>query len=212
MTYPQIVSRDEWRAAREELLIKEKEATHARDRLNAERRRLPMMRVEKEYAFEGPDGTLTLTDLFEGRRQLIVYHFMVAPDWEEGCPGCTNLVDNLPSRLARLQASDTTLALVSRAPLAKLESYKARMNWTAPWFSSYGSDFNYDFGASDDNGEISGLSVFLRHGEQILHSYSTYERGVDILLGTYNYLDLTPLGRQEDWEDRPEGSFTPTKK
>ncbi len=201
MTQPQIVSRDEWLVARNELLIKEKEATHARDRLNAERRRLPMVRIDKEYIFDGPDGKASLLDLFDGRRQLIVYHFMFDPDWENGCEGCTNFTNNIPSRLFGLHTSNTTLVLVSRAPLAKLEAYKARMNWTVPWFSSYGSDFNYDFDATDENGEKPGLSVFLRDGKQILHSYSTTGRGVDILLGNYNFLDMTPLGRQEDWEE-----------
>src|SRR5215813_7307236 len=153
MTYPRIVSRDEWRAARAELLTKEKEATRARDKLNAERRRLPMVKMEKEYSFEGPSGTVRLSDLFEGRRQLIVYHFMFDPSWDDGCPGCTNLVNNLPSRLTGLHDSNTSLVLVSRAPLSKLESYKTRMSWTAPWFSSYGSDFNYDFGVTDEEGE-----------------------------------------------------------
>jgi len=211
MTYPQIVSRDEWLAARAELLIKEKEATRARDKLNAERRCLPMVKIDKAYLFEGPDGTARLLDLFDGRRQLIVYHFMFDPSWDDGCSSCTNLVDNIPFRLARIQAHDTSLVLVSRAPLAKLDAYKARMNWTIPWFSSYGSDFNYDFGVTDDEGEKPGLSVFLRMDEQVLHSYSTTGRGVDILLGTYNYLDLTPLGRQEDWEERPKGSYMPTR-
>jgi predicted dithiol-disulfide oxidoreductase (DUF899 family) len=210
MSYPQIVSRDEWNAARAALLIKEKEATRARDRLNAERRRLPMVKMEKEYVFESPDGRASLFSLFDGRRQLIVYHFMFDPSWDDGCPSCTNLVDNIPFRLARINRCDTTLVLVSRAPLAKLEAYKARMKWSVPWYSSFGSDFNYDFGVSGDEGETPGLSVFLRMGDQILHAYSTTGRGVDILLGTYNYLDLTPLGRQEDWEDRPEGSYTPT--
>jgi predicted dithiol-disulfide oxidoreductase (DUF899 family) len=211
MTYPRIVSRDEWLAARAQLLIKEKEATRARDKLNAERRRLPMVKIDKEYRFEGPDGQASLLDLFDGRRQLIVYHFMFDPAWDDGCPSCTNLVDNIPFRLARIQAHDTSLVLVSRAPLAKLDSYKTRMSWTVPWLSSYGSDFNYDFGVTDDEGEKPGLSVFLRAGAQVLHSYSTTGRGVDILLGTYNYLDLTPLGRQEDWEERPAGSYTPAE-
>lgn len=211
MTYPQIVSREEWLVARQQLLIKEKEATHARDRLNAERRRLPMVRIDKEYVFEGPDGKMSLLNLFDGRRQLIIYHFMFDPSWDDGCPSCTSLVDNLPSRLARLQAHDTSLVLVSRAPFPKLESYKTRRNWTVPWFSSFGSDFNEDFDATDDGGEKPGLSVFLREGEHILHSYSTTGRGVDILLGTYNYLDLTPLGRQEAWEDRPDGSWSPAQ-
>jgi predicted dithiol-disulfide oxidoreductase (DUF899 family) len=202
MTYPPIVSRDEWLAARAELLTKEKEATHARDRLNAERRRLPMVRIDKEYVFEGTDGTVRLLDLFDGRRQLILYHFMFDPSWDDGCPGCTNLVNNLPSQLSGLLESNTSLVLVSRAPFSKLESYKTRMNWTVPWFSSFDSDFNYDFGVTDDEGEKPGLSVFLHDGGHILHSYSTSGRGVDILLGTYNYLDLTPLGRQEEWEER----------
>lgn len=206
MTHPQVVSREEWLAARQALLIKEKEATHERDRLNAERRRLPMVKIEKEYVFEGPDGKLRLPGLFDGRRQLIIYHFMFDPSWDDGCPSCTNLVNNLPSRLTRLHVRDTSLVLVSRAPFSKLESYKARRGWTVPWFSSYGSDFNYDFDATDDGGEKPGVSVFLREGEDILHSYSTSGRGVDILLGTYNYLDLTPLGRQEPWEERLNNS------
>lgn len=209
MTYPQIVSREEWLAARQELLIKEKEATRARDRLNAERRRLPMVKIDKEYVFEGPGGKVSLLDLFDGRRQLIIDHFMFDPSWDDGCPSCTNMVDNFPSRLSRLHARDTSLALVSRAPFPKLEAYKARMNWTVPWFSSFGSDFNYDFGVTDEEGEKPGLSVFLREGDDILHSYSTSGRGVDILLGTYNYLDLTPLGRQEEWEKRLNTSSTP---
>ena len=211
MTYPRIVSQEEWLAARAALLVKEKEATRARDKLNAERRRLPMVKMEKDYSFEGPDGAASLLDLFDGRRQLIIYHFMFDPSWDDGCPSCTNLVDNTPLRLARIQDADTSLILVSRAPLAKIAPYKARMGWSIPWFSSYGSDFNYDFNVTNEEGETPGLSVFLREGEQVLHSYSTTGRGVEILLGTYNYLDLTPLGRQEDWEERPEGSYTPTE-
>ena len=211
MTYPAIVSRDEWLAARAELLIKEKEATHARDRLNAQRRRLPMVRMEKAYVFEGPDGKASLRDLFDGRRQLIVYHFMFDPSWADGCPSCTNLVNNLPSRLNGLHESDTSLVLVSRAPLAKLEVYKTRMNWTVPWFSSFDSDFNYDFGVTDEDGEKPGVSVFLREGKDVFHSYSTTGRGVDILLGTYNYLDLTPLGRQEEWEQRLNSTIAPAQ-
>lgn len=209
MTNPQIVSRDEWLVARQQLLIKEKEATHARDRLNAERRRLPMVKLDKEYIFEGPAGKVSMLDLFDGRRQLIIYHFMFDPSWDDGCPSCSYLTDNFPTRLAHLHASNTSLVLVSRAPLPKLESYKTRKNWTVPWFSSYGSDFNYDFGVTDDGGEKPGLSVFLHEGEDILHSYSTSGRGVDILLGTYNYLDLTPLGRQEAWEERLNNSIAP---
>ncbi|GHO69154.1 hypothetical protein KSC_080460 [Ktedonobacter sp. SOSP1-52] len=208
MNYPQIVTREEWLNARKELLVKEKEATRARDRLNAERRRLPMVRIDKEYVFDGPKGKVSLLDLFDGRRQLIVYHFMFDPSWDKGCPGCTNLVDNIPGNIARLYEGDTSLVLVSRAPLAKLEPYKQQKNWTTPWFSSYGSDFNYDFEATVDSGEVPGVSVFLRDGEQIFHTYSTTGRGVDILLGTYNYLDLTPLGRQEEWEEALNRSAT----
>jgi predicted dithiol-disulfide oxidoreductase (DUF899 family) len=211
MTNPAIVSREEWLAARQALLIKEKEATHARDRLNAERRRLPMVRIEKQYIFEGPDGKATLRDLFDGRRQLIVDHFMFDPSWVDGCPSCTNLVNNLPSRLNGLHESDTSLVLVSRAPFSKLEAYKTRMNWTVPWFSSFGSDFNYDFDVTDEDGEKPGVSVFLQEGKDILHSYSTTGRGVDILLGTYNYLDLTPLGRQEEWEERVNKTVAPAQ-
>lgn len=207
MTYPQVVSRDEWLAARKELLAKEKEATHARDRLNAERRRLPVLKIDKAYLFDGPDGRVSLLDLFDGRRQLIVYHFMFDPSWEDGCPSCTFLVSNIPATLDHIHNKDTSLVLISRAPLAKLEPYKKRMNWTLPWFSSYGSDFNYDFEVTDDEGEKPGLSVFLREGENIFHTYSTNGRGVDILLGTYNYLDLTPLGRQEAWEERISASL-----
>jgi predicted dithiol-disulfide oxidoreductase (DUF899 family) len=165
-----------------------------------------MVKIDKEYIFEGPDGKVSLSDLFDGRRQLILYHFMFDPSWDDGCPSCTNLVNNLPSRLSGLHESNTSLVLVSRAPLSKLETYKTRMNWTLPWFSSFDSDFNYDFGVTDQDGEKPGLSVFLREGDQILHSYSTSGRGVDILLGTYNYLDLTPLGRQEEWEERLNSS------
>jgi predicted dithiol-disulfide oxidoreductase (DUF899 family) len=207
MSYPKIVSREEWLVARKELLIKEKAVTRAHDQVNAERRGLPMVKIEKEYVFEGPDGKASLFDLFEGHRQLIVYHFMFDPSWDEGCPMCSFLVDNI-GHLAHLHAHDTSLVLVSRAPLAKLEPFKTRMNWTLPWFSSYGSDFNYDFHATTDGGEEGGVSVFLREGENLFHTYSTTNRGVDLLHGTYNYLDLTPLGRQESWEE-PAGRSTP---
>jgi len=207
MNYPQIVSREEWLVARKELLTKEKEATYARDRLNAQRRRLPMVKLDKEYLFEGPGGKVSLFDLFDGRRQLIVYHFMFDPSWDDGCPSCSFLVGNIPSTLNYLQECETSLVLVSRAPLMKITPFKTRMNWSVPWYSSYGSDFNYDFDVTDDQGEKPGLSVFLREGEDLFHTYSTTGRGVDILLGTYNYLDLTPLGRQEAWEERVSASL-----
>lgn len=233
MNHPRIVSRNEWLAARKELLKKEKELTHHRDALNAERRELPMVKIAKAYVFEGPAGPATLLDLFEGRPQLIVYHFMFDPSWEEGCPACSFLADNIGHR-AHLHARKTSLVLVSRAPLAKIEPYRKRMGWTVPWYSSFRSDFNYDFHVTLDEtvapveynytdkavllqkgesyftqGESHGLSVFLRDGDGIFHTYSTYARGTDLLVGTYNYLDLTPLGRQEDWEAPPGRSDSP---
>jgi predicted dithiol-disulfide oxidoreductase (DUF899 family) len=237
MSLPDVVSRDEWLAARKELLAKEKELTRRRDALNAERRMLPMVAIEKEYVFEGPDGEASLLDLFEGRRQLIVAHFMFDPSWEDGCPSCTAGADEMsPGLLAHLHARETTLAYVSRAPLAKLEDYKARKGWTFPWYSSYGSDFNYDFHVTLDESvapveynyrtleehrqagtayyfegdqpmEMPGSSYFLRDGERIFHTYSTFGRGAEQTGGSYYFLDLTALGRQEDWEE-PKGRAT----
>jgi len=221
MDSPAIVSRAEWLTARKELLIKEKQATQQRDALSSERRRLPMVPIDKEYVFDGPTGSVRLIDLFEGRPQLIVYHFMFDPSWDEGCPSCSFLADNVVGSLAHLGARDTAFAVVSRAPLTKIESFKKRMGWTFPWYSSTGNDFNYDFHVTldEDAGsveynyqsvaalkqagkvwmdELPGLSVFLRGGDNVFHTYSTYQRGLDILIGTYNYLDLTPLGRHED--------------
>jgi predicted dithiol-disulfide oxidoreductase (DUF899 family) len=198
MNLPQVVSREEWLAARKELLAKEKELTRQRDTLAAERRRLPMVRIEKDYVFEGPDGKASLLDMFDGRRQLIVYHFMFAPGvegWPEaGCPGCSLFVDNI-GHLAHLHARDTSFALVSRAPLANIEPYKERMGWTLPWFSSHGSDFNSDFGVTTDAGEAFGLSVFLRDGDRVFRPYYTDGRGVEVLGSNWTFLDLTPLGR-----------------
>ncbi len=228
MNLPQIASREDWLVARKALLAKEKDLTRARDALNAERRRLPMVAIEKDYVFEGPNGALRLLDLFEGRRQLLVYHFMFHRDQGEGCSGCSHVADNFP-HVAHLHARDTTLALVSRAPLAEIEPFKARMGWPLPWYSSFGSDFNYDFHATTDEavapveynymdrasleragltyhleGEQHGLSVFLRDGEAVFHTYSTYARGVDHLLNVYNLLDLTPFGRGEGWDGMPD--------
>jgi predicted dithiol-disulfide oxidoreductase (DUF899 family) len=167
-----------------------------------------MVHIDKQYVFEGPDGKVTLLDLFEGRSQLILYHFMFAPGvegWPEaGCPGCSMFADQVGD-LAHLHARDTSFALVSRAPLANLERYRERMGWTIPWFSSAGSDFNDDFGLSTDRGETFGLSVFLRDGSRIYRTYFTDGRGVEALGSVWTFLDLTPLGRQEDWEDSPEG-------
>lgn len=201
---PHIVSADDWRAANDAMLAKEKEATRARDALNAERRRMPMTKIEKDYVLHGPNGPAKLVDLFEGRRQLIVYHFMFGPDWDEGCVGCSMFVDNL-GHPAHLLARDTSFALVSRAPLAKLEAYKERMDWTVPWYSSDGCDFNADFGVATGNDETFGLSVFLRDGDDVYRSYFTSGRGVEHLGSNWTLLDLTPFGRQELWEDSPEG-------
>jgi predicted dithiol-disulfide oxidoreductase (DUF899 family) len=205
---PKVVSQAEWQAAHEDLLAKEKKATRARDALAAERRRLPIVRIDKEYIFEGPDGKASLLDLFEGRRQLILYHFMFAPDtqgWPSaGCPGCSFVVDNV-CHVAHLHARDTSFALVSLAPLAQIEPYKQRMGWTLPWFSSSGSEFNVDFGRTTDAGEIFGLSVFLRDGDSIFRTYFTGGRGVEALGSAWTFLDLTPFGRQEKWEDSPAG-------
>ncbi len=218
IAHPPIASYDEWLAARQELLAREKEVTRARDALSAARRRLPMVRLEKDYTFVGPDGEVGLPDLFEGRRQLIVYHFMFDPRWDAGCSGCTGYVDALGD-LSMLRDRDTAFALVSRAPLAKLEAYKARRGWRWPWYSSYGSDFNYDFDVTldpevkppvynyrplDYAGEMPGSSFFLRDGDRVFHTYSTYARGAEQTGGSYYFLDLTALGRQEDWEE-PKG-------
>jgi len=227
LAFPNVVSRAEWLAARKELLAKEKELSHHRDAVNTQLRQLPMVKIEKDYVFAGPDGNARLLDLFCGQRQLIVYHFMFGPDWDEGCPSCSFTMDNV-GHLSHLRARNTAFAAISRAPLAKIEPFKKRMGWTFPWYSSFGSDFNYDFHVTFDeavapieynyrskadmmqkgetyydNGEEHGLSVFLREGSDIYHTYSTYGRGTDLLMGTYIYLDMTPLGRQEDWEQPP---------
>ena len=220
IAHPQIATNDEWLAARKALLQQEKELTKQQDRLSAARRRLPMVKVEKEYTFDGPEGKVSLKDLFNGRRQLIVYHFMFDPAWDNGCMGCTGYVDALGD-LSQLAERDTSFVLVSRAPLAKLEAYKARKGWDRPWYSSFGSDFNYDFQVTvDENvappeynyrsepgrkGEQPGTSVFFLLGDDIFHTYSTFARGGEYLTSTSPLLDITPYGRQEDWEDSPAG-------
>ena len=218
---PKVVSQEEWLEARKALLIKEKEATKARDALNTERRRLPIVEIEKDYTFEGPNGEVSLLELFEGRRQLIVHHFMFDPEWDEGCPSCSYAADDFGD-ISHLHDKDTSFVMVSRAPLKKLEAWKARKGWTLPWVSSYGSDFNYDFYAtvdeavtplmvnyrtkeeleqavlkSDGKGEIPGYSVFLRDGNAVYHTYATFARGVELLVSGTQFLDLTKLGRQE---------------
>jgi predicted dithiol-disulfide oxidoreductase (DUF899 family) len=205
---PPIVSPAEWQAAHDALLAKEKAATRARDALAAERRRQPMVRIDKSYLLHRPGGKADLVDLFDGRRQLILYHFMFAPGvhgWPDaGCPGCSMFVDQI-GELAHFHARDTSFALVSLAPLAKIEAYRKRMGWTIPWFSSAGSDFNKDFGVTTASGEMFGLSVFLRDGAAVYRTYFTSRRGVEALGSVWTFLDLTPLGRQEEWEDSPEG-------
>lgn len=205
---PKIVSDDGWRKAHAKLLAQEKAATRARDRLAAVRRRQPMVEIEKDYVFAGPKGKLDLLDLFEGRRQLILYHFMFAPDvdgWPNaGCPGCSMFVDQV-GHLAHFHVRDTSFCLVSRAPVKNLERYIKRMEWDVPWVSSAGSDFNTDFGVTTDEGETFGLSVFLRDDQRIFRTYFTDGRGVEALGSVWSFLDLTPFGRQETWEDSPPG-------
>ena len=203
MNLPEIVSPEAWRAAREELLAREKEATRARDALAAERRRLPMAEVEKAYAFEGPGGEASLLDLFEGRRQLLVYRFFFDPGMarfpEAGCGGCSMFADQISHR-AHLHARDTSLVLVSAAPVADIERYRERMGWDIPWYSTT-DDFSEDF----DVPETFGLNVLLRDGDQVFRTYFTTGRGVEALGSVWTFLDLTPLGRQEEWEDSPDG-------
>jgi predicted dithiol-disulfide oxidoreductase (DUF899 family) len=212
MNLPPVVSPTEWQAALEAQRAKEKEATRARDALASERRRLPMVRIEKDYAFDGPDGKAALPDLFEGRRQLLLYHFMFGPNQEAGCDGCSMVLDQI-CHLAHLHARDTSFAAVSRAPLEKIEGYRKRMGWTIPWYSSFESDFNVDFGVGPEtpqpdvyqDGETFGLSVFLRDGDSVFRTYFTAQRGVETLGTVWTLLDVTPLGRQENWEDSPAG-------
>jgi predicted dithiol-disulfide oxidoreductase (DUF899 family) len=237
MSLPEITSHDQWLAARKELLAREKELTRAQDALNADRRRLPMVRIDKPYRFQGPAGEIGMVDLFEGRRQLMLQHFMFEPAADDGCPSCSAGADEMSEGLlAHLRLRDTTFAAVSRAPLAKIENYKARKGWTFPWYSSHGSDFNYDFHATIDESvaplevnyrgraeleatgneafgwilsseqpfEMPGISCFLRDGDAVFHTYSTFARGAEALGGGYAFLDLTALGRQEEWE-KPQG-------
>ena len=205
MSTPPIVSPQEWETARQALLVKEKEHTRARDALAAERRRMPRMAVEKQYAFEGPDGPASLLDLFAGRRQLIVYRFFYEPGVasfpERGCPGCSFLADQV-AHLAHLNARDTTLVFVSRAPQADIASWKARMGWEQiPWYTLT-DDFDADHGVD----EWHGTNAFLREDDQVLRTYFIHDRGDEAVGSTWSYLDLTALGRQEEWEDSPEGT------
>jgi predicted dithiol-disulfide oxidoreductase (DUF899 family) len=202
---PEVVSAQEWAEARETLLAKEKTALRALDAVNAERRRLPMVRWDTSYVFHSPAGPASLLDLFDGRRQLITYHFMMFPGDPNRCEGCSLLVDNMPRHLEHLHARDTTLVVTAPAPLEESEPYRKRMGWTVPWYSTYGSDFTADCGA--DNGF--GVSVFLRDGDDVFRTYFTTDRGGDLLVGTLRYLDLTPFGRQEAWEESGRGTDGP---
>ena len=234
MSLPRIATRDEWRAARIELLKREKELTQARDALNTERRNLPMVEIDKDYTFDGPDGRVRLIELFEGRPQLIIYHFMFHPEWDDGCPSCSAGADELSDGFFdHLQTRDTSYAMVSRAPLEKLEHWKAKKGWTMPWYSSFGTDFNYDFGVTIDASrgfdeynfrtldeyavmghesmktseqpyDMPGRSCFLQVDGRVFHTYSQYARGLESTGGSYYFLDLTALGRQEEWEE-PKG-------
>ncbi len=233
MDLPHIVPEAEWQAALEQIREQEKRLTREHDALAAQRRRLPRARVTKDYVFQGPDGELRLIDMFEGRRQLILYHFMFDPKWEDGCPSCSAGTDELsPGFFEHLQTRDTSYAMVSRAPLEKLERWKAKKGWEVPWYSSYGTDFNYDFGVTVDESirpgeynfrtraeyeamgsnffdyeqpfEMPGRSCFLQVEGRVFHTYSQYARGLESTGGSYYFLDLTALGRQEEWEE-PKG-------
>ena len=182
----------------------EKALTRRLDALNAKRRRLPMTPVAPGYVFEGPDGAISLLELFDGRRQLIVYHFMFGPDWDAGCDGCSWVVDGM-SHPAHLNARDVSLAVVSRAPIDRLLAYRGRMGWDIPWFSSLDTTFNQDMGVTVDGEEQHGLSVFIRRDSAVWRTYFTQDRGVEHLGSHWDYLDLTPYGRQETWEDSPDG-------
>ncbi|QNK66569.1 DUF899 domain-containing protein [Variovorax sp. PAMC26660] len=214
-----VVSKDRWLAQRKALLAREKELTHLRDQIARERRALPWTRVEKNYSFDTPEGRRSLAELFEGRRQLLVQHFMLGPEWEQGCPSCSFMSDHIEGMNVHLAHRDITLRVVSRAPLAEIERFRQRMGWQFKWVSAHDSDFNYDFGVSfkpqewaEGKGEVlynysvrpfpaqeaPGISVFYKDDAgEVFHTYSTYERGVEVMMGTYSLIDLTPKGRDE---------------
>ncbi|KFY45665.1 hypothetical protein V495_02860 [Pseudogymnoascus sp. VKM F-4514 (FW-929)] len=222
-------TREEWLTARKALLLKEKALTKANDEVAALRRQLPHVKIDKDYTFEGPSGKVSFKDLFEGRKQLIVYHFMFGPEDAKGCVGCSFFADNVPAYLQHLNSRNTTLIMISRAPYSTIKAFKEKMGWTIPWYSSFGSDFNYDFNATNDEavapamvnfetveelrakgqgregfkGEQTGLSVFIAGpGGVPYHTYSAFRRGVDVFLATNHFLDATPLGRQEGGPDK----------
>jgi predicted dithiol-disulfide oxidoreductase (DUF899 family) len=224
MALPEVVSREEWLKARRQLLEQEKEHTRARTALNAQRRQLPMVRIEEEYVFDGPEGKVTLRDMFGDHSQLIVQHVMFAADWDAACPGCTASIDVISSRaLDQVSSRDTALALVSVAPLAKLQAYQAARGWVVPWYSSEGTSFNRDFQVTVDESqvwynyrdlsdkidpgeceEMPGYSCFVRDGDEVFHTYSAYARGAEELMIAYGFLDMTAFGRSEEWE-QPQG-------
>ncbi|CAN5184245.1 DUF899 domain-containing protein [soil metagenome] len=201
---PPIVSREQWRLARAELLREEKELTRMKDRVSALRRRLPMVEITADYAFETESGTVSLLELFDGRRQLIVQHFMFGVDWEQGCQGCSMMADHL-GPLSHLHAKDTSLVLISRAPVAKLHAFRRRMGWELPWVSSGATTFNEDFGTTVDSEEHHAISAFLRDGDRVFHTWQTFNRGEEPFMLVFDLLDLTAFGRQENWEDSPPG-------
>jgi predicted dithiol-disulfide oxidoreductase (DUF899 family) len=239
MSLPAVTSRQEWLAARKELLQKEKELTRLRDALNISRRQLPMVRIDKEYVFEGSDGKVGLADMFGASSQLILQHVMYDPEWDDACPSCTAALDEMSAGLLRnLRSRDTAFAAVSRAPFAKIAAYKGRKGWDFPWYSSFGSDFNYDFHVTidasvtpvmfnyrneaelkdagfswilDGSSEQPGVSCFLKDGGDVFHTYSTFGRGAEQFGGAYAFLDTTALGRQEEWEE-PKGRVPGARK
>lgn len=228
MNMPQVVSYDEWITARKDLLVREKELVRATDALTALRRRLPMMRIDKDYRFTGPDGQVGLLDLFDGRRQLIVQHFMFDPSWERGCGSCSAMAAEMNDEVrAQLASRDTSFAAVSRAPYDKIRQHRSAKGWTFAWYSSFGADFNYDFHVTldpavqpaeynfrtadeleaagmgwmkDHVGEQPGVSAFVRDGDEVFRTYSTFGRGCEVMMAGYRLLDITALGRQESWE------------
>ena len=214
----EVVSKEKWVEARRALLAKEKEFTRQRDEVSRQRRELPWVRVEKSYVFDGPEGKEALSELFDGRSQLIVYHFMLGPGWEEGCKSCSFLADHFDGAITHLAHRDATFLVISRAPLTQIEAFKKRMGWRFKWISSYGNDFNFDYHVSFTKEQLAkgkveynygarefpieeapGLSVFYKDSSgEVFHTYSTYARGLDLLVGAYNFLDLAPKGRDED--------------
>jgi predicted dithiol-disulfide oxidoreductase (DUF899 family) len=221
MSLPDVVSREEWLAARVKLLADEKALTRHHDQVNAERRRLPMVRVDEEYVFEGPEGKVTLAQMFDGKQQLIVQHIMFGPDWKAVCPSCSKAIPQMtPTLFDGLRNRDTTLVLSSRAPYEKIAATKVERGWDVPWYSSYGSEFNFDYGVSFDSshaqsgfnygsmqvteGEMPGAVCFLRDGDDVYHTYGTYARGMEFTTSSFTYIDYTALGRQESWEE-PKG-------